>query len=59
VFGIHSATHPRYPDGVAAADRVTPERRRSAIGLPRPLWIGVAGVLDVEFTGHRADGQPM
>jgi hypothetical protein len=27
---------------MSAADPVTPERRRFAIGLPRPLWIGVA-----------------
>jgi len=40
---IHpSATRPRYPDGMSAADRVTHETRRIAVRLPRPLWIGVA-----------------
>jgi len=42
---IHSASRPRYPDVMSAADPVTPERRRMSIRLPRPLWIGVAAVL--------------
>ncbi len=37
-----------YPDGMVATDPVTPEPRRFAVRLLRPLWIGVAaGVLIV------------
>jgi hypothetical protein len=39
---IHRPTRPRYPDGMSAAEPITPERRRFAIQMPRPLWIGVA-----------------
>jgi len=52
--GIHSATHPRYPDGMSAADPVTSESRRFAVRLPRPLWIAVAaGALIVAALGLR------
>jgi len=44
--GIHSATRRRYPDGMSAADPVTPDPHRFSLRLPRPLWIGLAmGVL--------------
>jgi len=42
--GIHASTRPRYPDGTVTSEPVTPERRRFAIRLPRPLGIGVAAV---------------
>jgi hypothetical protein len=29
---------------MSATDPITPERRRYAIKLPRPLWIGLATV---------------
>jgi len=38
---IHSDSRQWYPDGMAAADRVTPERRHFSSRLPRPLWIGL------------------
>jgi len=45
VMGFDSATLPRYPDGMPAADPITPGRRRIAIRLPRPLWIGAAAAV--------------
>jgi hypothetical protein len=45
--GIHPPLRPRYPGGMSAADPVTPGRCRFATSLPRPLWIGAAGVLAV------------
>jgi len=44
-MGFDSATLPRYPDGMPAADPITPGRRRIAIRLPRPLWIGAAAAV--------------
>jgi len=43
--GIHSAARPRYPHGMAAADQVSPERRRLSLRMPRPWWRGVAAAV--------------
>src|SRR4029077_10762361 len=57
--GIHPPTLSRYPDGMSAADPLTPAPRRVSIRLPRPLWIGVATVVFVIVVVGLRGGVPI
>lgn len=43
--GIHSDSHPRYPQGMPPANPIVPVARRIPIRLLRLLWIGLATVV--------------
>jgi hypothetical protein len=59
VTGIHRPTRPRYPDGMAATDPITPDPRRFSLRLPRPLWIGVTTIVMVVVAGALQFGLPV